>query len=972
MRDKAASSLIHRTIDGVLVGGLALTVLLLGGRSPWAEAALLATAMTGAILVAIDAILSRRSVHLGGAEWVLLGGVLLGVVQLCPLPVGWLHVLSPQRDQFLPAWQTPETASMLGEWHVISLTPQETRLGLGLWIAYSLLFVTVVYRVRRIEHVERYLRSIALGIVAVAVFGLLQYLFANGKFFWIYEHPFAHTRDAVKGSFVNRNHFAEFVALGIGPLLWWLLFRRPADRAKRSHSTGGFATSSGVEQNVLCWMALPVVVVALLLSFSRGGITASLVAALVAGGVLAGGGNVRGRWIGIVLIGLAVVAPAIAIVGPQTVTARWEGVFRLQWSEIDSAQARTHVWQNTWRAARDFWIAGSGIGSFSVVHPHYQSARYSAHYYTHAENGFLQILLETGLPGFLLLLAGLILLGRWTWIAVAQASDSRHRTAAAVVAAGLLAFTLHGLVDYVWYNPALAGVVSVLAGCLARLAQIAPACAEVSQTRFSELSSFAEPAQIGKSRTVVPAFALSLAVMLSLPVEVPLVTERYKAGFAELAWHRYLILYRQVGDVEELFQGETNMTTVQNWEMCELAGKNALAESTPSSDDQQDEDVENSEQTDAATSVSFVETQSSPEAIAGQFKEAAEKEREMIRYLQDVVRYDPKRSEAHLRLAKAYLRLFHLKQLYSANPMPLSQIRDAALHAGFASVEELRSWLRAAFGDHVELLDRASEESLIACRLCPLQAEAYFILGQTSFLRGESEGTLLTWYKQALAVRPNDGDLLFRIGAELAFMGRLEHGFVLWRKAFACGPWYRDRLLRFLVGRSPPELLDQEIAFLLDTFEPDLESLRLMYRLYRKRYPPEMLTRLQRTYALALRAALSRDEVPAEERSSLWLEAYFLFQDAGNEEQAIACAREAVRANPVSYRARYYLAISLEKAGMYAEAEEHLRWCVQRRPGHRALQKRLQDVASKRLEEEQLARVPGGHAASSGVSVTNR
>ncbi|MBC7353958.1 MAG: tetratricopeptide repeat protein, partial [Thermogutta sp.] len=86
----------------------------------------------------------------------------------------------------------------------------------------------------------------------------------------------------------------------------------------------------------------------------------------------------------------------------------------------------------------------------------------------------------------------------------------------------------------------------------------------------------------------------------------------------------------------------------------------------------------------------------------------------------------------------------------------------------------------------------------------------------------------------------------------------------------------------------------------------------------------------------------------------------------------IACARQAVRANPVSYRARYYLAVSLEKAGMYAEAEEHFRWCVQRRPGHRALQKRLQNVASKRLEAEQLVRVPGGEAALPGVSVTNR
>ncbi|MBC7078675.1 MAG: O-antigen ligase family protein, partial [Synergistales bacterium] len=313
-----------------------------------------------------------------------------------------------------------------------------------------------------------------------------------------------------------------FVALGIGPLLWWLLYKRPADRAKRSRASGGFATGSSVEQNVLCWMALPVVVVALLLSFSRGGITAALVAALVAGIALAGAGAVRGRWMWVALIGLAVVAPAIAIVGPETVTARWQGVFRLQWSEIDSAQARTHVWQNTWRAARDFWMTGSGIGSFSVVHPHYQSARYSAHYYTHAENGFLQILLETGLPGFLLLLAGLILIGRWTWVAVTQARDLRYRTAAAVVAAGLLAFTLHGLVDYVWYNPALAGVVSVLAGCLAGLVRIGTEFEKVPPTTRRGVSASSKSVHMGKRRLALAAVGLSLAVVVTLPIEVVL------------------------------------------------------------------------------------------------------------------------------------------------------------------------------------------------------------------------------------------------------------------------------------------------------------------------------------------------------------------------------------------------------------------------------------------------------------------
>ena len=65
----------------------------------------------------------------------------------------------------------------------------------------------------------------------MAVFGLVQYLTANGKFFWFYTHPFSNTFIGVKGSFANKNHFAHFLALGVGPLIWWLLH---ASRRKRS------------------------------------------------------------------------------------------------------------------------------------------------------------------------------------------------------------------------------------------------------------------------------------------------------------------------------------------------------------------------------------------------------------------------------------------------------------------------------------------------------------------------------------------------------------------------------------------------------------------------------------------------------------------------------------------------------------------------------------------------------------------
>ena len=56
----------------------------------------------------------------------------------------------------------------------------------------------------------------------MAAFGIVQYLTDNGKFFWFYEHGRDMNGEYAQGSFTNRNHFAQFLTLGTGPLVWWV------------------------------------------------------------------------------------------------------------------------------------------------------------------------------------------------------------------------------------------------------------------------------------------------------------------------------------------------------------------------------------------------------------------------------------------------------------------------------------------------------------------------------------------------------------------------------------------------------------------------------------------------------------------------------------------------------------------------------------------------------------------------------
>src|SRR5690606_30940697 len=106
----------------------------------------------------------------------------------------------------------------------------------------------------------------------------------NGKFLWVYQHISRNASDVVKGPFQNQNHLAQLMAVGIGPLLY-------------------FATSrSGQRWTVLATGGATLCLLAGLLTFSRGGLTAVGTAILVATGGLAYVGSIgRQRWLRLVM-----------------------------------------------------------------------------------------------------------------------------------------------------------------------------------------------------------------------------------------------------------------------------------------------------------------------------------------------------------------------------------------------------------------------------------------------------------------------------------------------------------------------------------------------------------------------------------------------------------------------------------------------------------------------------------------------
>jgi O-antigen ligase len=121
-----------------------------------------------------------------------------------------------------------------------------------------------------------------------------------------------------------------------------------------------------------------------------------------------------------------------------------------------STATRTHIYRIAAQAAAEVFPAGSGAGSFSRVYAlHERPAEFQGAYVNHAHNEYLEIALEFGLPGIVLLALFL-----WWWATRAFAiwrspASSAFAQAATVASAAIMA---HSLVDFPLRNAAIAGV----------------------------------------------------------------------------------------------------------------------------------------------------------------------------------------------------------------------------------------------------------------------------------------------------------------------------------------------------------------------------------------------------------------------------------------------------------------------------------------------------------------------------------
>jgi len=388
---------------------------------------------------------SRPARQLG---WLAAAAVVLVLVQLIPLPPAiWSHV--PGRQLVVDGHR------LLGQplpWMPLSLAPADT-IATAMAMLPPLAMLALILRLGAYRDSWLVIALLCATFVSIAL-GVLQ---LQGSAPYLY--PLANLGTA-SGLFANANHMATLLLVSIPFLVAlgarrWRKSPKSSDRLLTATLAGGAAVvvTLGAATNqsfALLIIGAPVIGAAALQLIPPGRVRLGRLAAMLGLLLLAG-------------------SAALAVMVSSGMSA----------SNQTSVTIRADIWQHTAEAISDHGLAGSGIGTFPSLYPQYEDpATVERTYVNHAHNDYMEIVLEAGVPGLVLLILFIAWWGSRAFAIWRSPHAAELARAACIASAAIL---LHSLVDYPLRTAAIATVMAMA------LALMADPARRRHQVRLAEL-----------------------------------------------------------------------------------------------------------------------------------------------------------------------------------------------------------------------------------------------------------------------------------------------------------------------------------------------------------------------------------------------------------------------------------------------------------------------------------------------------
>jgi O-antigen ligase len=382
-------------------------------------------------------------------DFAVLAAAVVALLQVVPLPRGVVDVLSPQAALVRLSLALEPSAA---QWISFSIDGRAT-----LWASAVTAGATALFFAARTVLARGGLRQTVRGISALGfVFSFVaiaQAATAGRLIYW--RFPTEYEGPLPFGPFVNRNHFATWVIMAAPLCLGYIVARANKAETTSAGTISPRARLARLADGRTLWLtaAGAMMIGALMLSLSRSGILSLAAAAATSLLVLRRQASAgRGWWL------VAVLAVTVGLGISRADLPALTDRFIRSGSRVEN---RLRIWRDTAPVVRDFWLTGTGVGTYRTAMLYYQRSDRVVQF-NQAHNHYLQVTAEGGIV-LLALVAGAL---------GALAGAIRERLASersgvywirAGAACGLIAVALQSMWETGLVMPANAALAAVLA-----------------------------------------------------------------------------------------------------------------------------------------------------------------------------------------------------------------------------------------------------------------------------------------------------------------------------------------------------------------------------------------------------------------------------------------------------------------------------------------------------------------------------
>ena len=366
------------------------------------------------------------------------------ILQIVPLPVSIVKILSPSSyEAYKPVYDMLEG----NPWMPLTVYQKGTALESLRLVSYFLFYILTIQILTQGERLKQTVKICAWLAIGIAVLAILQKFSSPDKIYWFRPSP---SNAHPSGPWVNRSQYCGYLEM-ISPLALGLcLYYRPLISSKESLRSRvvTFFTITGGSLYIFLGLGVLTLVSSVFISLSRGGVIALSLSFSLFFLFLAWK---KSRYSGLFFIGIAAaLILSVAWFGWDPIIERFDAIFK---STGELNIDRFAIWGDTLKVFKDFWLTGSGLGTFVNIFPQYKTIP-GYFMYDHAHNDYLELLTESGVTGFVFFTWFMIAVIREGWKMIGRRRDRYSILISIGALTGIIGMLVHSISDFNMHNGA--------------------------------------------------------------------------------------------------------------------------------------------------------------------------------------------------------------------------------------------------------------------------------------------------------------------------------------------------------------------------------------------------------------------------------------------------------------------------------------------------------------------------------------